>query len=315
MSKHDAAESAARFYAVLLKLYPKDHRRAFGAQMLRTFKDQYRDESGHCGKDGPAFWLAVVSDEAKHITKEQIVALRARRILPNLLSLGTGLLVASSFLWMRGYILYIKVPAALLLMIGFVAKRSRRTTAAAQHAAEHVWTRQGLRYGGLLGLLWVALNLAGNFPAYGSSLRTTAKLLDVGILLLGMPILFGLAGFISGRRSGTVKDGTLAGLLAAAIGAAMMVLSLVVIMILFWGTVRADAFQSAEMIRAWHASGDQSFDRYLWGDNLGGALAMTIVSLIHGGLLGTLGGALGVSLPRNGNGAGLTVATSAEVIG
>ena len=89
-----------------------------------------------------------------------------------------------------------------------------------------------------------------------------------------------------------------------------MILSLVAIMILCWDVVRANAFQSAEMIRAWHASGDQSFGRYLWGDNLGGALAMSVVSLIFGGLLGTLGGALGAFLPRKGDGGGLTEAAS-----
>jgi hypothetical protein len=247
--------------------------------------------------------------------KEQTVSLRAGRILPNLLLIGAALLVASSFLWMPGYILSIKIPVALLLTIGFVVPRSLRINAAARHVAEHVWTRQGLRYGGLLGLLWVALNLADNLSAYGSSLRNTAKLLDVAILLLAMPILFGLAGFISGQSSGMVREGTLAGLLAAVVGAVIMVLSLVVMMTIFWDTVRANAFQTAEMIRAWHASGDQSFGRYLWGDNLGGALAMTIVSLIFGGLLGTLGGALGASLRGKKKGTGLTMAAPAEGIG
>ena len=101
-------------------------------------------------------------------------------------------------------------------------------------------------------------------------------------------------------------------LIGQIIGAAIMALSLVAIMALFWDTVRGNAFQSAEMIRAWHASGTQSFSRYLWGDNLGGVLAMTIVSLIFGGLLGTLGGALGASLRGGRMGAGLTVAASAE---
>jgi hypothetical protein len=314
MSKRDATERAGRFYALLLMLYPRDHRRAFGAQMLQTFKDQYRDEFVQRGKAGFAFWFAVVSDEAKNSAKERIAALRARHILPYLLSIAAILLVASSFLWMRGYILYVKIPVALLLLIGLVAKRFPRRTAAARQAAVHVWARHGLRFGGVLGLLWVALNLADHLSAYDSPLRDTAKLLDLGILFLGMPILFGLAGCISSRKSGAVTDGMLAGLLAAAIGAAIMILSLVAIMILFWDTVRADTFQSAEMIRAWHASGDRSFDRYLWGDNLGGALAMSIVSLIFGGLLGTLGGALGASLPRNRIDAGPTVTASAEGI-
>ena len=269
----------------------------------------------HGGRVGVAFWLAVVGDEAKNSMKERIVALRIRRLLPNLLLIGLALLVASSFLWMPGYILFVKIPAALLVITWFAVKRSRWTTAGAQNAAKHVWPRQGARYGGLLGLLWVALNLADNLSASGSSLRTVAKALDVGILLLAMPTLFGLAGFISGRRSGKMRDGTLAGLLAAIIGAAVMVVSLVTIMILFWSTVRGNALQSAEMIRAWHASGVQSFGRYLWGDNLGGALAMTIVSLIFGGLLGTVGGALGAALRGKRKDTGLPMAAWGEGIG
>ncbi|MGI8550531.1 MAG: hypothetical protein ACR2PL_07005 [Dehalococcoidia bacterium] len=270
MNKHSQPpERAARFYALLLRMYPEDHRRAFGAQMLRTFKDQHQELSGHRGKTGLIFWLALVSDEAKNIAKERLVVVRK--------SFGSG--------------------------------------AASQPSAEHVWMREGLCYGAVLGLLWVALNLARYLSANESSLRETAKSLDLGIILLGMPALFGLAGFISGRRSGSVHDGLLAGLLAAVTGAAVMVLSFIVIMALFWDTVRGNAFQTAEMIRAWHASGDPSFDHYLWGDNLGGALTMTIVAVFFGGLLGTLGGALGASLPRQGDHAGRTMGASGERIG
>jgi hypothetical protein len=315
VSDRDGTERAMWCYGLLLNLYPKRHRAAFGAQMLRTFQDHYNDVRAHGGRVGVAFWLAVVGDEAKNSMKEHIVDLRVRHLLPNLLWIGAALLAASSFLWMPGYILFVKIPAVLLVIISFAVKRSLRRTAAAQNAAEHVWTRQGLWYGGLLGLLWIALNLARYLSASGSSLRTVAKTLDVGILLLAMPILFGLAGLISGRSSGTVKDGTLAGLLAAIIGAAIMALSLVAIMALFWDTVRGNAFQSAEMIRAWHASGTQSFSRYLWGDNLGGVLAMTIVSLIFGGLLGTLGGALGAALRGKMKGTRRSVTAWGEGIG
>jgi hypothetical protein len=315
MSDHDSEERAIRWYASLLRLYPAQHRNAFGAQMLQTFRDHYRDIREHQRGVGVAFWLAVVGDEARNITKEQVIALRTRRILPMLLSIGASLFVAGLFLWLPGYILSLKLPAALLLLIGFAAKRLPRISAATHKAVGHRWMRQGVRYGSVLGLLWVALNLADHLSANESPLRNFAKLLDVSILLLGMPILFGLAGFMSGRSSGAAGDGTLAGLLAAAVGAGIMVVSLVAIMLVCWDTVRGTAFQSAEMIRAWHASGDQSFGRYLWGDNLGGALDMTILSLLFGGLLGTLGGVLGSSRPKRGDGAGRAVMAPPEGIG
>jgi hypothetical protein len=42
------AATASRVYAALLRRYPRAHRRAFGAQMLRTFQDQYDDASPKC---------------------------------------------------------------------------------------------------------------------------------------------------------------------------------------------------------------------------------------------------------------------------
>ncbi|MGN6810809.1 MAG: hypothetical protein ACTHMP_08035 [Thermomicrobiales bacterium] len=45
---------ALRCYAVLLRLYPERRRRAFGAQMLQTFRDEYRDRIAQDGKAGPA---------------------------------------------------------------------------------------------------------------------------------------------------------------------------------------------------------------------------------------------------------------------
>ncbi len=86
--RDDRIRRAARRYAALLRLYPKRYRQAFGAQMLQTFKDYYRDASEREGGVGLTFWLAVVGDELQGIAREQTMTLRARRILLILIALG-----------------------------------------------------------------------------------------------------------------------------------------------------------------------------------------------------------------------------------
>ncbi len=280
--------------------------------MLRTFKDQHRDLSTHGVNPGITFWLAVVGDEVLNASTERIRELRSRKLLSNLLLLGAVLLTVYSFVWVSGFILFVKIPALLLLAVALILTRSRNVGASLRQLPRRDWWREGLRFGAVLGLLWMVLNLARYLSTENSSLREAAKSLDLAIMLIGMPVLFGLAGFISGRRSGAITGGTLAGILAAVVGSIVMTLSLVVVMLLFWNTVRDNAFQSAEMIRAWHASGDRTFGHYLWLDNLGGALAASTMSLIFGVLIGTLGGALGTASRQRGADIGRTTAIAGE---
>ena len=81
MSESESAARAARFYMLLVRLYPRDHRRTFGAQMLQTFKDQYQDAAEERARAGIAFWLGVIGDEARGILRERVAGLHARGIL------------------------------------------------------------------------------------------------------------------------------------------------------------------------------------------------------------------------------------------
>jgi len=319
MSKQgDPIDKAACVYASLLRLYPAAYRRAFGAQMLRTFKDQYRDVSEHGGSVGLPFWVSVVADDVRNIAKEQAVAVRARRIIPMvMLVIGAALFTGSAIVLIRGFSLTFLaiVMIVLLSVVSLVVKRSPQTGTPSLEPVERVWIKQGLRYGVLFGILWIVFNLASNLAAYDSRLYNTSRMIAALLFIIGMPVAFGLVGFISGRKSRATKGGTFAGLLASVISSAIAVVSLVIIMLLFWDTVRANAFQNPGMIGDWHRSGNQTFDQFLWGDNLGGAFFMTLFSLIFGGLLGTLGGALGASPPRKGDGAGAVIVQSGEAIG
>jgi len=316
--RHNPVERAARLYAFLLRLYPAEYRRAFGAQMRQTFKDHYRDLSGEGQNIGMAFWLDVVGDAATSSAKEQIVTMRARRLLPIVLLVIVAMLLAGIIIFLTPGIsvkLAVIVPLVALCVISAVVKSSSRMGSPSQGPAERIWIKYGLRCGTAFGILWVVFNLTSNLAAYDSTLYHTARTIAVILFTIGLPVAFGLTGFVSGRKSHAIKDGAFAGLLTSVVSSTFAVVSLIVVMLLFWDTVRANAFQDPGMIGDWRRSGDQTFDQFLWGDNLGGAFFMTLFSLVFGALLGILGGALGASPPKNGTGTGFTIAPSGEEIG
>jgi hypothetical protein len=72
---------AARVYAILLRLYPRAHQQAFGEQMLRTFRDHYRDAVEVRGESEARYWRSVAGDESKSVVREHLAAL-AERIWP-----------------------------------------------------------------------------------------------------------------------------------------------------------------------------------------------------------------------------------------
>lgn len=85
--RDDHLKRAARRYALLQKLYPREYRRTFGDQMLQSFKDQYRAASQDGGV-GFRFWVSVAGDEARSIATEHIQALHLQRVLLLLMLLG-----------------------------------------------------------------------------------------------------------------------------------------------------------------------------------------------------------------------------------
>jgi len=83
----DREHRAARKYASLLKLYPRRYRETFGAQMVQTFRDQYRVAAEDEGV-GIAFWYAVITDAARSIAHEHVAAFSPKRVLLLLMLLG-----------------------------------------------------------------------------------------------------------------------------------------------------------------------------------------------------------------------------------
>lgn len=70
--RHDTSETRAkRVYALLLRLYPRGHRRDYGPLMLQTFRDEVRDVLATSGAIGIAFWLEVLVDVVRSAWSEQ----------------------------------------------------------------------------------------------------------------------------------------------------------------------------------------------------------------------------------------------------
>jgi hypothetical protein len=82
MGEHRRTRSrrrAARVYALLLRLYPRAHRRAFGEQMLQAFQDHYQDAVEADGQTALHFWLGVLGDEGKSLLREHVAMIAALR--------------------------------------------------------------------------------------------------------------------------------------------------------------------------------------------------------------------------------------------
>jgi hypothetical protein len=81
MSRSHKKEKATRLYAFFLKFYPRGYRRAFGSQMLQTFKDHYTDVVELDEQTGTRFWLDVVWDEVRSILREQFTVLKESKYM------------------------------------------------------------------------------------------------------------------------------------------------------------------------------------------------------------------------------------------
>jgi hypothetical protein len=62
---------AERVYALLLHLYPREHRRTFGTLMRQTFRDELREARAASGSLGIGFWLAVAADVVRSMWRER----------------------------------------------------------------------------------------------------------------------------------------------------------------------------------------------------------------------------------------------------
>jgi hypothetical protein len=147
----------------------------------------------------------------------------------------------------------------------------------------------GGRCGAVLGGLWMVETVATNLvPVSGHIARSI-----MAMTLLAMPLVFAVAGFRTAQRTRTARAGTYAGIVTAVISSALMLGCLLIVMALFWRTVRAHALHDADLMQDFQHSHARTFDQFLWGDTLGGASVLAVYALLYGSLVGTVGGLLG----------------------
>jgi hypothetical protein len=165
---------AERLYALLVRLYPPDHRRAYGPLMRQTFRDQVRAELAASGSLGLAFWLAALADVVRSVWRERRSNLEGGRgvslnWIRNHVGVAAGLLLgglAGVGILLSNVIfpstesdseytaVYLVGYAAILVMlaaIGFIASGSARRMS------------DGARAGAVAALLATAIGLAAFF--------------------------------------------------------------------------------------------------------------------------------------------------------
>ena len=71
-----------KIYALLLRAYPRRHRKEYGAAMAQLFRDQCRDAWAEAGNWGMTkLWLRVLPDVASTSITERLTALKERKIM------------------------------------------------------------------------------------------------------------------------------------------------------------------------------------------------------------------------------------------
>ncbi|MCX6049666.1 MAG: hypothetical protein NT075_31590 [Chloroflexi bacterium] len=107
-------KNAQLIYNGLLKFYPHNYRKEFGAQMMQTFIDHYQDVEKSEGRVSINFWRLAITDEVKNITKQQITFLIEEN---NFQKVSVSTMVVSALLFMPLYALFyvalVKVSLAL----------------------------------------------------------------------------------------------------------------------------------------------------------------------------------------------------------
>jgi hypothetical protein len=112
------ARMALRVYTLLVRLYPRDYRQAFGTQMRQTFKDAYADLVAQSGGVGLRFWLGVIGDAVLSSIHEHIAALKGRSAMQQPW-MQQGIVYGTRYglLWIILNIINTLLPASTLLAL------------------------------------------------------------------------------------------------------------------------------------------------------------------------------------------------------
>jgi hypothetical protein len=235
-----SSQRAARVYALLLRLYPRAHRQAFGQQMRQTFQDHYRDVVETGGEGALRFWLGLLGDVRRSLVQEYLAALRtAFDERTGSMKTGSGAVLAlvAALLLLLGLRVgltpaVLSAPhgggtalssvaglALLLLVYALVALGLLRARLGANGPERTVALRRATLVGALLGggaLAAIAVDTLGDF-------ESPLSVAVWGLVAVAAPLGWGLAGLLATRASGSWRLGLVAalwsGMVSALVGA------------------------------------------------------------------------------------------------
>ena len=146
--------------------------------------------------------------------------------------------------------------------------------------------RQGLIFGIILGAILIAFNLVNNLANLDGTGETWVK---NGSLIV-MIVLPGLAGFIGSKETGRVRSGALAVLVTGLVSAAIGIITLWIIALVFIDTLHHNALTTI----GFQQSGMTNTEVFIVGGALGGSIFLSVFSFAFGVGYGLLGSLLGV---------------------
>lgn len=194
-----------RLYRLLLKLYPKAHRREYGSPMEQLFRDRCRDALDRAGLRGMAgLWRRVIADLIVTVPSEHLTQLIDTMKTQNIDRLSLKLLAAAVLLSAVAAPLALKVGlASACLYLSTLALLARAV--AEWHRSPGEWARGVLWMGGMLliyGLIipfWSKVHLLhGNAYPFVPLVDAGAVVLNAAIALV-RPLISRLGGHGDGR--------------------------------------------------------------------------------------------------------------------
>ena len=306
------SERAARLYALLLCLYPRTHRRAFGQQMLQTFQDHYREVVETHEESALRYWQNVLGDVGRSLVHEYRLTVRTATrertgsmktsnsvvfavVAGLLLLLGLRVWLSPALLSAPhggGTALSSVVGLALLLLayalVAFGLSRARLGASGPQRTVATAALRRATLVGALLGggaLTAIAVETLGTVDSPISGAVW-------GLVVVAAPLGWGAAGLMATRASGSWRLGVVAALWSGMVSALVGTV----------GEVAGTLFALPRLVQhelsnpdylAWHQPDVQSYA-------IASALAVGMIGLILAPVVAGIAGSVGSGLGKSG---------------
>jgi hypothetical protein len=291
---------------MLLRLYPRAHRTAFGEQMLQTFRDHYRDVVEMHSESAFQFWRAVLSDVGRSFGREQVSALRVafgERVgsmkmgVMVVLTVITGLLLLLGLrIWLSPQVLNAPhgggtglssvLGLALLVLAYALAAFVLPRLSLGTEPQRTVAFRQATLLGALLGGGALVAIAVDTFGSTDSSLSLAVR----AVVIVAAPLAWGAAGLLAARAGGSWRLGLVAalwsGMVSALVGAAGEVAST----LLALPRLVQHELSNPDYL-AWHQPDVQSYA-------IASALAIGMIGLLLAPLVAGIAGGIGSRLGK-----------------